>query len=147
MRPGTCARALTLAGHVLELGGKAAAGEGLALARATLESGAALRKFEAICAAQGGMREPEVGALRHDVLARRAGYVAAIDNRRLARVAKLAGAPRDAGAGVLFLAPVGRTVKAGEPLYTIHAASAGTLSEAVAYAATHPDIIAIVEEE
>jgi len=140
-------RALTLAGHVLELGGKAAAGEGFALARATLESGAALRKFEAICAAQGGMRVPEVGAFRHDVLARRAGYVAAIDNRRLARVAKLAGAPRDAGAGVLFLAPVGRTVKAGEPLYTIHAASAGTLSEAVAYAATHPDIIAIVEDE
>ena len=145
--PDLRARALTLAGHVLELGGKAAAGEGLALARATLESGAALHKFEAICAAQGGMRVPQVADMRHDVLARRAGYVAAIDNRRLARVAKLAGAPRDAGAGVLFLAPVGRAVKAGDLLYTIHAASAGTLSEAVAYAAAHPDIIAIMEEE
>ena len=145
--PDLRARALTLAGHVLELGGKAAAGEGLALARATLESGAALHKFEAICAAQGGMRVPQVADIRHDVLARRAGYVAAIDNRRLARVAKLAGAPRDAGAGVLFLAPVGRAVKAGDLLYTIHAASAGTLSEAVAYAAAHPDIIAIMEEE
>lgn len=140
------ARALTLAGHLLEIGGKAAEGAGLALARATLESGAALRKFEAICAAQGGMRRPAAGMCRHEVLAARDGVVAMVDNRRLARVAKLAGAPQDPGGGVLFQAPLGRKVKAGEALYTICAESAGALSRAVSYAAAHGDIVGVLEE-
>ncbi len=51
-------RALVLAGALLEMAGRAAAGEGLALARQTLDSGQAWRQFAAICEAQGGLREP-----------------------------------------------------------------------------------------
>ena len=140
------ARALLLAGQLLEIGGKAPAGSGHALARATLDSGAALRKFEAICAAQGGMRFPSAGVLRHDVLATRGGRVAAVDNRRIARVAKLAGAPQDPGAGVLFQSPLGRVVRAGDVLYTIHAQAPGPLSRAVSYADLHGDIIGIADQ-
>ena len=67
------ARALTLAGALLELGGAAAPGEGLARATATLDSGAAWQKFRAICAAQGGMREPPLSRYQHPVVARRSG--------------------------------------------------------------------------
>ncbi|MEX5748852.1 thymidine phosphorylase family protein [Massilia sp. X63] len=138
-------RALALAGQLLELGGKADAGAGLAMASATLASGAAWRKFQAICAAQGGMRAPQAGACRFEVLAARSGRVATVDNRQLARVAKLAGAPRDPGAGVLFRAPLERIVSTGEVLYTIVAQSSAALARAIAHASAHPDIVGIVE--
>lgn len=140
------ARALLLAGQVLELGGKARPGEGIGMARAALDSGAARRKFEAICEAQGGMRTPAVGAFRQVVCASRAGWVAGVDNRRLARIAKLAGAPHAAGAGLLFHAPIGSRVVPGQPLLTVHAASPGALAQAMAYAAAHHGIVALTEE-
>lgn len=141
--PDLRARALMLAGRVLELGGKAGPGAGLAMARSVLDSGAAWRKFQAICAAQGGMREPPQAAYRQAVEAGVGGRIAAIDNRRLARVAKLAGAPRASAAGVLFQAPLGTLVQAGQPLFTVHAAAPAPLAEALAYAAAHPHIVTI----
>ena len=71
------------------------------------------------------------------------GQVACIDNRRLARVAKLAGAPRDANAGVACSLRVGDAVTRGMPLFLVHAESRGELAYALAYARTHPDILAI----
>ncbi len=49
-------------GALLELTGKAAEGAGEALAERTLASGKAWSKFQAICAAQGGMRTPPAAA-------------------------------------------------------------------------------------
>ena len=63
-----------------------------------------------------------LGALRHDVVAPRDGVVTAIDCLRLARVARLAGAPIDKGAGVDLFKKIGDPVARGEPLYRIHAA-------------------------
>jgi thymidine phosphorylase len=48
--------------------------------------------------------------------------VTAIDCLRLSRVARLAGAPLDKGAGVDLFKKVGDPVAKGEPLYRIHAA-------------------------
>ena len=45
----------------------------------------------------------------------------AIDNFQMARIARLAGAPLDKGAGVDLLKRLGEGVAAGEPLYRIHA--------------------------
>ncbi|WP_159704951.1 thymidine phosphorylase family protein [Massilia sp. 9I] len=138
-------RALMLAGEVLELGGKAAPGAGLAMARGALDSGAAWRKFEAICEAQGGLRTPPVAGFRQEWCASRAGRVIAVDNRRLARVAKQAGAPLDAVAGVEFGAPLGTAVSRGQPLFTVHAASPGALARAMDYLHIHQDIVVIGE--
>jgi thymidine phosphorylase len=55
-------------------------------------------------------------------VASRDGVVAAIDCLRLARVARLAGAPIDKGAGVDLFKKIGDPVEKGEPLYRIHAA-------------------------
>jgi thymidine phosphorylase len=136
-------RSLLLAAGVLELGEKARPGDGLAMARRTLESGEAWRKFQAICAAQGGLREPPTARYTHVLVASRAGYVVAIDNRRLARIAKLAGAPKALAAGLLFHAPLGTQVEVGQPLMTIHAESPGELAYALAYAETQQDVVLI----
>ena len=136
-------RALQIAGRMLELGGRAGAGEASELAEATLSSGAALRKFEAICEAQGGMRAPPRAKHSLPVLAPHAGTVERIDNRRLGRVAKLAGAPLSPAAGVSIEVRLGRSVVAEEPLYVIHAQTPGELEYAAAYAARHPRIIEV----
>jgi thymidine phosphorylase len=139
------ARALLLAGHLLELAGAVPPGSGEALARALLDDGRALRKFEAICEAQGGMRTPPVASSTRPITARAAGRVATIDNRRLARVARLAGAPHDPAAGLVLHVRLGDRVEAGAPLYTIHAESRGELAYALTYARTRPGIVALGE--
>lgn len=138
-------RALRLAAGILELGHKAAPGASLALAQTTLDSGAAWQKFQGICEAQGGMRTPPQATFRCDLLALRRGRVVAVDNRRLARIAKLAGAPKAPSAGLLFHAPLGADFEAGQPLMTIHAESPGELAYAREYAEMQDDLIVLEE--
>ncbi|MEO6743155.1 MAG: thymidine phosphorylase family protein [Caldimonas sp.] len=136
-------RALTLAGAVLELAGRSAPGAGAALALRTLDSGSALAKFIAICEAQGGLRVPPRAPYKQAVTATLAGRIGAVDNRRLARAAKLAGAPRDPAAGAEIRVRLGDRVRAGEPLFWLHAESQGELVYALAYVAAQPPIVAI----
>ena len=138
-------RALLLAGHLLELSGTVPVGCGQAEARAILDDGRAWRKFEAIARAQGGLREPPTAAFRREVCASRSGRVSAIDNRRLARVAKLAGAPADAAAGLELHVRIGQPVEAGEALFTVHAEASGELEYALGYAREQRGIIGLEE--
>jgi len=134
-------RALLLAGHLFEMAGAVPAGSGQGMARVILEDGRAWKKFQAICEAQGGMRVPPVAPFTCPVPAQRAGHVGVIDNRRLGRVAKLAGAPHDPAAGLELHVRLGDQVTAGQPLYTIHAAAPGELDYALAYAESADGII------
>ncbi|RPI61072.1 MAG: thymidine phosphorylase family protein, partial [Lysobacterales bacterium] len=127
-------RALELAARVLELVPGTARVNEIARATEILGSGLAWRKFVAICEAQGGLREPRRAPLVHAVVAARGGVCVAIDNRRIAQVAKLAGAPRDAAAGVELHVHLGERVERGAPLYTVHAESRGELDYALSYA-------------
>ncbi|MBT5107555.1 MAG: thymidine phosphorylase, partial [Rhodospirillaceae bacterium] len=87
-----------------------------------LESGAALGAMNRIIDAQGRVETPPPpGALTYEVMAPRDGVVAAIDCFRIARIARLAGAPTDKGAGIDLLKKAGDRVTAGEPLYRLHA--------------------------
>ncbi len=135
--------ALRLAGTLVEMGGAAAPGEGLALATHILSSGRAWDKFQAICKAQGGMRTPPRAQYRHLMAADRTGIVDRIDNRRLAKVAKLAGAPDDPSAGVEIHVRIGHRVVEGEPTYTIHSEAPGELAYGLNYALANPDIVGI----
>jgi thymidine phosphorylase len=139
-------KAVTLAGHVLELSGNVRKGEGALIADRTLHEGRALRKFMAICNAQGGFREPVLAPHTTPVTAARAGVVEAIDNRRLARVAKLAGAPHDLCAGLDLHVKLGQRVAAGQPLFTIHAESPGELGYARTFVESGPEIVSIEAE-
>jgi thymidine phosphorylase len=124
-------RAIDLAGALLECAAHCRIGEGPSKARSVLESGRALQKFVAICEAQGGARTPPVARHRHVVEADREGKVAALDNRRIARIAKLAGAPAAASAGLELHVARGSHVDKGQPLFTIHAEAPGELAYAL----------------
>lgn len=136
-------RALLLAGHLLEIGGKASTGEGFGIARAVLSSGEAWRKFQAICEAQGGLREPPRAKYRREFSASSDGRVKTIENRRLARIAKLAGAPGAPAAGIGLCVRIGEKVSSGQTLYVLHAQSPGELAYAAAYAEAHPEAILV----
>jgi thymidine phosphorylase len=137
------ARALYLAGEVIEMAGRAATGDGKALATAVLDDGRALQKFQRICLAQGGAREPTIAPHRRDFLAPVAGTIAAIDNRRIARFAKLAGAPISPAAGLEMRVVLGQRVPRGEPLFTLHAESIGEMQYACDYVEQNLDAVAI----
>ena len=115
-------KALLLAGHILEFDPPVRGGAGVALAREILESGRAAAKLRAIIAAQGANPDPPaLGSLRHEVPAPVDGIVTAIDNFQIARIARLAGAPMDQGAGVELHRKLGDSVRQGETLYAIYA--------------------------
>jgi thymidine phosphorylase len=135
-------RALMLAGTLLELGGTAPGG-GYALAQAALDEGHAWRKFQGICEAQGGMREPPVASQHRPVTAAISGTVSRIDNRRLAELAKLAGAPDAKAAGVELLVRVGDAVEAREPMFAVHSETRGELAYAMDYLAANPGIFTV----
>lgn len=115
-------RALHLAGCILEFDPAVRGGAGAGRARELLESGQALAAMERIIAMQGPPSEDyALGSLVHEVPAPADGMVAAIDCYRIGRIARLAGAPADKGAGIDLLHKVGARVRRGEPLYRIHA--------------------------
>jgi thymidine phosphorylase len=115
-------KALRLAGRVLEFDPDVRGGFGYAIARDILDSGRALAAMHAIIEAQGRQEVVfEPGRLQHDVPAAGDGVVTSIDNLRMARIARLAGAPMDKGAGVDLFKKLGDPVAQGEPLYRLYA--------------------------
>jgi len=138
-------RALDLAGALLATADGGSLAQARTRAALLLAQGVALRKFMAICEAQGGFREPTTAPHRQPVFAHRDGCIRAIDNRRLARVAKLAGAPGSPEAGVDLHHRIGAPVCRGDTLFEIHARTAGELQYALDYALAHPAIIAVEE--
>lgn len=136
-------RAVHLAGALLDLTGASAAGAGEADAIAILDDGRALAKFLAICEAQGGFREPAAAPMTHELTAARGGVVANIDNRVVARIAKLAGAPRAPTAGLEIHVKLGEPVERGQPLMTLHGESRGEMDYALAFAAANPDAVLV----
>ncbi len=136
-------RALLLAGEILELSGKVESGDGNDKAKALLESGKAYDKFIAICKAQGGFTGPKLAKYQHEIKAEKTGTMTKVDNRKLAKIAKLAGAPEDKAAGIDFLTPIGTKLEKGQPLYVIHADSKGELDYALEYYHSQKDILTI----
>ena len=115
-------KALRLAGRVLEFDPDVRGGDGYAIARDILDSGRALAKMNAIIDAQGRHHDDfRPGPISYEVTADRDGVVTAIDNYLVARVARIAGAPMDKGAGVDLLKKLGEPVEKGEALYRVHA--------------------------
>ncbi len=139
-------RSIELAGALLELCGAAEPGRGKTLAAGSLDSGRALAKFVAICEAQGRFSQPPLSCQQVVVEAARRGQVRRFDNRRLARIAKLAGAPAAAAAGLDLHVHLGDPVEIGQPLYTIHAETVGELNYAREFAGSNGDIITIAAD-
>ena len=118
-------KALRLAGRLIECDPDVRGGDGFAIARDILDSGRALSRMNAIIEAQGSRsfdpNAPRLGALSFEVRADASGVVAGIDNVQIARIARLAGAPKVPGAGLDLLRKLGHAVAAGDLLYRVHA--------------------------
>jgi thymidine phosphorylase len=115
-------KALRLAGRVLEFDPDMRGGDGFDIARDILDSGRALAKMQDIIEAQGRQDEQcAPSPLVHEVVAKSTGTVISIDNYRMNRIARLAGAPMDKGSGVDLLKKLGDPVRKGEILYRVHA--------------------------
>ena len=121
---------LTLAGHMIFLGGKTLSAEdGYTKAKMLLENGFALEKFYQLIKAQGGslangLPEAEFTA---SVYAARAGIVQAIDAKTIGHSSMLLGAGRetkhsiiDPTAGIILRKKVGETVEQGEVIAELH---------------------------
>ena len=134
-------RALCIAGQLIEFSPEVSAGEGKKIAEKILQSGEAWEKFQAICRAQGGMTLPKKAEHSKVVTAKNSGGVLSMDNRRLSRVAKLAGAPHFKAAGVELMTSVGEKIDQGAPLFIVYSESESELNYALDYVETHPDII------
>jgi thymidine phosphorylase len=136
-------KAILLAGKLLEMGRKALKGQGETMADELLNSGKAWEKFQRICMAQGGLKTPEIAPYRQIIKADKPGMITAIDNRKIAKVAKLAGAPDATTAGIYLFASLGLKVNKGHDLFEIYSESPGELSYALEYLKANADIIKI----
>jgi len=115
-------KSLRLAGRILEFDPDVRGGYGYAIARDILDSGRALKKMQDIIEAQGARENTwKPGKLTYEIYAEKSGIVTQIDNFMLAKLARLAGAPIDKGAGVDLLKKLGDEVEKGEPLYRVYA--------------------------
>ncbi len=141
--PDLRSRALDLAGDLLDMAHKGGPGSGRQRAADLLNSGAALEKFLGICEAQGGFTEPRVAPVCHPILATRTGTLNAVDNRSLARIAKLSGAPNIAVAGIDCRVRLGDQIARGDILYQIFAATRGALDYALEYSKASRELFEI----
>jgi len=127
-------KSLILAGHILEFSSLVSPGTGKILAQEILDSGQAWKKFQAICLIQGYMKEPQIAPYYFTVTSTKKGRIFSIDNRSLAKIAKLAGAPLSQSAGVDLHISVGSIVEKNQPLFTIYSESKGVLSYTLGFA-------------
>ena len=72
--------------------------------------------------------------LQRVVEAGQSGRVREIDNRKIARIAKFAGAPDDPAAGLQLHVRTGDHVEADQPLLTLHADTESEINYAMEYA-------------
>jgi thymidine phosphorylase len=142
-------RSLQLAARLLSM----AAIEGLndltacyRLAQRTLVSGQAYEKFIEICDAQGGFHEPGYAEFNQILYAQEAGIVSYFNNRFIAKLASLAGAPNSPLAGIKMHVRLGDKVEKGQALLTLHAQAQGVLEYALQFFYSHPEAIQIDKE-
>lgn len=128
-------RALLLAAHMFDMADNSGLEASQQKARHILESGQAWEQFRRITQEQGGLKQLGNARSWHRVLAIEPGTILSVDNRRLARLAKLAGAPASPAAGLRLFASAGDTVAVGDPLYELLSESSGERDYALAYIA------------
>ncbi len=120
-------KSVMMAGIILEMAGKAKKGNGRKMALEILESGKAYKKMVEIIKLQGKRCiEPgriKTGKFSCNILANKPGKVKFIDNKIISKVARLAGAPADKGAGIYLYKHIGDNAKKGEKIYTIYSDS------------------------
>ena len=137
------------AGAMIYLSGSAAdLNDGVRAARESIDSGAAIEKFQELISEQGGAKDLcasplkylRAAPLRHMIKCNEDGYIASINTRAVGECVKRLGGgrirkgdPIDAEAGVKVLKKRGDKVSKGEPLMEIYANDDVKFAEAEPY--------------
>jgi len=99
-----------------------------------LDSGKAYSKMIEIIKAQGGSEiaaeDINIGKYSYNFTSARSGKVVGIDNLFVSRIARIAGAPHDKGAGIYIYKHIGGKVKKREKLFTIYSENKNKLEYA-----------------
>jgi AMP phosphorylase len=120
--PDVIDKAAHIAGMLLDMVGKK---NGEMIARDTIKTGKAEKKLREIIAAQGGddkvrPEDMKIGDYSLDVFADKSGVVLWINNSGIVEVARMAGTPKDHGAGIYMHKKLGDRVNKGDKLFTIY---------------------------
>ena len=103
-----------------------------------LNSGKAYRKMIEIIKAQNGKEiaaeDIKIGKYSYDITSKKSCKVREIDNIVISRIARIAGAPHDKGAGLYLHKHNGDKIKKGEKLFTIYSESEHEFKFAVEFA-------------
>jgi len=128
-------KCIKLAGIIFEFTGKARHGEGAKLAEELIHTGKAYEKMWEMIKAQGAkirkIDDIKPANLKYDYKAVKSGTVVSIDNRSIARIARVAGCPKDVYSGLFLYKHVGDKVEEGEKLFTIYSQNHTKLRYAV----------------
>lgn len=138
-------RVLVLAAHLLDLAENTGFETCLEKVKTLLDSGQAWTQFQRIIEAQGGLKQLPRAGFKHDLTAATGGTINAIDNRRLSRLAKLAGAPSSIAAGLRLHVRLGDEVAQHQPLVTLLSNSSGERDYALEYYGSQAEIFDIGE--
>jgi len=129
-------KSVLMAGKLLELCKKVPKGGGYQAAQRLIENGKAMDKFREIVELQGGspkakISDIEIGGYSKTITSNISGSIFHIDNKSIAKIARIAGSPRDKGAGLLLHIARGDRIKKGDKLFTIFAESEAKLDFAL----------------
>jgi AMP phosphorylase len=117
-------KSLRMAGLMLEMAGKAVKGKGYTMAREILESRKAYKKMIEIINMQGkkiiNPHKIKLGKVTYDFVSKKTGVVKEISSKTISKIARVAGAPEDEGAGIYLHKHIGNKVKKGDKLYTVY---------------------------
>ncbi|MEM2908656.1 MAG: AMP phosphorylase [Candidatus Bilamarchaeaceae archaeon] len=129
-------KSILMAGKLLELCGKVGKGEGYSAAENLITTGKALKKFLEIVEEQGGnprvtVDDIPIGKYAYTVKSKVSGSIFHIDNHSISKIARIAGAPKSKGAGVLLHKTRGNRVEVGDSLFTVYAEKETLLDYAI----------------
>ncbi len=128
--------ALTMAGYLLELSGKALGGKGYDMALEKLDNKEALKKFWDIAKAQGAVKvvdseDINPGKFVKEIVSDFDGSIKFVNNKELMKISRLLGCPGIKEAGIYLHKTCSETVKKGDTLMTLYSSSQARIDSAM----------------
>ncbi|MCK5283077.1 MAG: AMP phosphorylase [Nanoarchaeota archaeon] len=115
-------KCLLMAANLFRILGKE---DGLNIARKILKTGKAYEKMKQIIKLQKGApnikpEEIPLAKFEYDMIAKKTGKIKSINNLSIAKLARIAGAPKNQGAGIYLYKHIGNNIRKGEKILTVY---------------------------
>ncbi len=128
-------KSTSLAGILLEMGGKAERGQGQILAKQILRSGKAYEKMKQIIEVQDGNpnvlpEDIKLGPYTKEFYAQKSGHITEVNNAIINQIAKSTGCPNSKSSGVEIYKKQGARIKEGDLIFKIYSDSQSKLKKA-----------------